>query len=204
MTFLHSGYNSKVNLSANEMLEISQEISRKFTPCFLSPMPEPVEKIRLTPRELLDIGEEIGRDFAPKPSYNTPELVLLPVDPGHLYAYWNLGENRENSTPDNGQLTLRIYSQPDEQKAAAETASWFDVAIDSPMTQQPVSLPSPDDEKAYSAAIGKCGADDSFIELAHSNIIHAHGGQTAWRQDHENPTFCLSKTASGQGISKEA
>ena len=101
MTFLHSGYNSKINLSAREVLEISQEISRNFTPCFSSGMPELVEKIRLSPKELLDIGDEIGRSFAPKASYNIPEVILLPVDPGHLYAYWNLGENRENSAPDN-------------------------------------------------------------------------------------------------------
>lgn len=202
MTFLHSGYNSKINLSAKDMLAISQEISRNFTPCFSSWMPEVVENIRLSSRELLDIGEEIGRDFAPKPSYKTSELMLLPVDPGHLYAYWSLGENRENSTPDNDQLTLRIYSQADEQTADTETASWFDVAIDSPMTHQQVSLPSPVDDTAYSAAIGKCGADDSFIEFAHSNIIHAPLGRSAWHQDHQNSTYCLSKNASGLGISK--
>ncbi|HEY8095247.1 MAG TPA: hypothetical protein VIE65_04030, partial [Methylobacter sp.] len=125
------------------MLEISQEISRNFAPCFSSWVPELVEKITLSPKELLDIGEEIGRDFAPKLVCNTPELILLPVDPGHLYAYWNLGENREISRPandGNDQLTLRIYSQPEEESAAFETVSWFDVAIDSPMTHQQVSL----------------------------------------------------------------
>jgi hypothetical protein len=207
MTFLHSGYNSKINLSAKDMLEISQEISRDFTPCFSSQMPELVEQIRLTPRELLDIGEEIGRDFAPKASYHIPELILLPVDPGHLYAYWNLGENRETPMPDNNskdQLTLRIYSQPEEERADPQTPLWFDVAIDSPKTQQQVSLPSPVDETAYSAAIGKCCADDSFITFAHSNIIHAHYGQTLRHQDPEKSTYCLSINASGLGISKKA
>lgn len=202
MAFLHSGYNSKINLSAREMLEISQEINRNFTPCFSNPMPELAENIRLTPRELLDIGEEISRDFAPKLVCNAPELMLLPVDPGHLYAYWNLGENREISSPANGQLTLRIYSQSDEESAASETVSWFDVAIDSPLTHQQVSLPSPVDETAYSAAIGKCGADDSFIEFAHSNIIHSPHGGASWHQDHDDIAYCISKNASGLGINK--
>jgi hypothetical protein len=199
MTFLYSGYYSKINLSAEEMLEISQEISRNFTPCFSSPMLELAEEIRLSPIELLDIGEEIGRDFAPKPSCNSPELIILPVDPGHLYAYWNLGKL---SKPDNHQLTLRIYSEPDEEIAAAETPVWFDVAIDSPVTHQQVSLPSPVDERVFSAAIGHSGVDHSFIELAHSNIIHAPRGRTEWHQDHENSTDCLSQNASGLGISK--
>lgn len=206
MTFLHSGYNSKINLSAREMLEISQEISRDFTPCFFSRMPEPVEKIKLSPKELLDIGEEISRDFAPKPSYNTPELMLLPVDPGHIYVYWNLGKNRETTKLDNDskeQLILRIYSQPDEQRAAVETAHWFDVAVDSPKTQQQVSLPSsPSEETAYSAAIGRSCANDSFISIAHSNTIHASRGRTARYRDHENFTNSSSKNDSGQGISK--
>jgi hypothetical protein len=205
MTFLHSGYNSKINLSAKQMLEISQEISRNFTPCFSSQMPPRVEKIRLTPRELLDIGEEIRRNFAPKASCKTPELMLLPVDPRHLFVYWNLGKKREIATPDNDckdQLTLRIYSQPDEQSVAGNAAHWFDVAVDSPKTSQQVSLPDSVNETVYSAAIGLCRADDSFIEFAHSNIIHAPCGSTEWHQGHENLIFCLSNNASGQGISK--
>ncbi len=204
MTFLYSGNNSKINLSAEEMLEISQEISRNFTPCFSSGMPDLVEKIRLSANELLDIVERIGRDFAPKASFNVPEITLLPVDPGHLYAYWSLGDKPGISRPDEDQLTLRIYSQPDEDTAASEAASWFDVAIDSPNAGQQVSLPAPVDEAAYSAAIGKHCADDGFIILAHSNIIHAPHGGAAWHQIHENSTYCPSKNASGQGISKQA
>ncbi|MDO9167954.1 MAG: DUF4912 domain-containing protein [Methylobacter sp.] len=184
------------------MLEISQEISRNFTPCFSSPATEPDEKIRLSPRELWDIGEEIGRDFAPKPSCHIPELMLLPVDPGHLYACWYLAGDREVSTQDNDQLTLRIYSQSDDEEASAETVSWFDVAIDNPMNQQQVSLPSPVNETAYSAAIGKWGADDGFIAIAQSNIIHAPL-RTAWHQDHQDFSYCQGKNASGLGINKQ-
>ncbi len=208
MTFLHSGYNSNINLSAKEMLRISQEISRDFTPCFSSPMPELVEKIRLSPTELLNIGEEIGRNFAPKVSSNTPEVMLLPVDPGHLHAYWSLGKSRDVPTPDSDckdHLTLRIYSQPDEEKAVAEeTAAWFDVAVDSLTTHQQISLPTPVDETAYSAAIGQCCADHSFIAVAHSNIIHAPRSRTMRHQDPETSIYCLSKNASGQGTSKQA
>jgi hypothetical protein len=207
MTFLHSEYNSKVKLSAKELLEISQEISRNFTPCFSSLMPELelAEKIRFSSKELLDIGEEIGRDYAPKLSSNTPELMILPVDPGHLYAYWNLGKDSTHDNHGRGQLILRIYSKSDEQQLDTETMSSFDIAIDSPKTQQQVSLPDPVDRTAYSAAIGKCGADHSFIAVAHSEIIHVPRGRTQWRQGgNENSSHCLSKNASGLGISKQA
>jgi hypothetical protein len=207
MTFLHSGYNSKISLSAQELLEISQAISRDFTPCFSSGMPELVEKIRLSAQELLEIGEEIGRDFAPKASCQIAEVVLLPVDPGHLYAYWDLGENQDIPAPDNGcqeQLTLRIYSQPEAEQAAPETAAWFDIPIDSPNTRQQVPLPSPVDDMAYSAAIGKYCEDDGFIAFAHSSLIHSHHVRSAWQQSHESSSNSLGKNASGQGISRSA
>jgi hypothetical protein len=201
MTLLHSGHNSKINLSAKEMLEISQEITRNFTPCFSSRMPDLVEKVRLSPKELLDISEEIGRDFAPKPSsHNAPELMLLPVDPGHLHAYWSLDVRTEKAAPDHEeQLTLRIYSQPDEQKADTAVSAWFDIAIDNAIAHQQIALPATVDDTAYSAAIGKSCADDSFIEFIHSNIVHAPHGQTAW---HYDATHCLGNKASGRGISK--
>jgi hypothetical protein len=205
MTFLHSGHNSKIILSANEMLEISQEISRDFTPCFSSRVPEFTEDIWLSPRELLDIGEEISRDFAPKPYGNVPELMLLPVDPDHLYAYWNLGVLPESPTFDSyhkDQLTLRIYLQSDQDRAIDKTASWFDVAVDSSKPRQQVSVPDSTYEAAYSAAIGKYLVDDNFVAFAHSNTINAHYGQTGRHQDFESFTYCLSKNTSGQGISK--
>jgi len=205
MAFLHSEYNFKINLSAKEMLEISRQISREFSPCFSSGAPELVEKIRLSSKELFDISEEIGRDYAPKVSFNSPEVTLLPVDPGHLYAYWNVGEHREVSMPDNARqdpLTLRIYSKPDEETVANEIPSWFDIAIDSSETRQQVTLPNPVDETAYSAAIGRHSLDDSFIVFAHSNVIHAPHGAAMWHQKHENATYCTSKNASGQGAGR--
>lgn len=198
MTFFHSWQNPQIKLTAQEMLDISQEISRDFTPCFASP--EPSAKIRFSSRELLDIGQEISRDFAPRLAVDTSVLTLLPVDPGHLYAYWHLAEDVETAKPaDNReQLAIRIYSQPEQPETEAET-TWFEVAVDIPRTQQQLTLPDNPDKIAYSAAIGKHREDDSFIVLASSNIVHASGGHTASRQ---HVSSRLSPNASGQGIGK--
>lgn len=204
MTLLHSGHRSKLNLSTEEILAISQEISRNFTPRFSSRIS--AGKIRLSPRELLDIGQEISRDFAPKLSYDAPELMLLPVDPRHLHACWHLGETQEIPAPDDdgeARLTLRIYSQPDEKQESAETASWFDIAIDNAKAGQSVSLSeAAAGETVYSAAIGLCHPDDGFTILARSNKVHAPVGRAAWRQDHENSATSPSRTASGQGTGR--
>ena len=204
MTFLYSGYHSKTNLSAKEILEISQEINRNFTPCFSSQMAGLEKKTKLSSKELLEIADEIGRYFAPKELCIVPELTLLPIDPRHLYAHWDLGENSQTAKPSqqcNDQLTLRVYAQPDQEKTAPEEALWFDIALDSSKAYQQVTLPKPVDEKTYSAAIGKYCTDDGFTAFAHSNVIHAHHGRAAWHQNHENSTNCQAKNASGQGAS---
>ncbi len=205
MTFLHSAYNSKINLSAKQMLEISQEISRDFTPCFFNQMPPLDEKIRFTARELLDIGDEIRREFAPKVYSNIPELIVLPVDPGHLHVYWNVGNTQQQAvTPDSGpnqNLTLRVYAQHDERSSSSKTEHLFDVAIESPNCRQQVSLPVEVAEISYSAEIGKYTVDDSFMVIAQSNIIHAPRGSLAWHQDQKEIEICLGKSTSGQGIS---
>lgn len=204
MTFLHPEHNSTINLSAKEMLEISQEISRDFTPYFSSQASASTETTRLTPRELLDIGEEISYSFAPTPLRNTPELMLLPVDPEHLYAYWHLGENAEDiASSDKDRFTLRIYSQPKQQRPDNEAPSWFDVALDSPKTQQQVYLPRQLDDITYSAAIGKRDTENRFTAFAYSNSIQTpQSPKKAQHHTPKNRPHCPTKNASGQGTGK--
>lgn len=227
MTFLQSRYNFQINLSPKELLEISEEISRRFAPGFSTAMPDSAPALKLSQREMLDISEAISREFAPHALTDTPELTLLPIDPHHLYAYWNLGENDAKALGDEAgqQLTLRIYSEPDsraETVAEAPRADgkgsqdapipfWIDIDIRSPRAQQTVSLPAHVDETAYSAVIGKRNQkDNSLIAATYSNIIHVpRGGISACQDQHEQPVRdappgaeiggCLRKSASGQG-----
>jgi len=56
----------------------------------------------------------------------------LPVDPEHLYAYWNLDDDKLNTTPkkdSENQLTLRIYPEANKNTDISKTKSWFDVAM---------------------------------------------------------------------------
>lgn len=191
----------KIKFTPQELFDIGEEISRNFSPCFSGPTVELAGKIKFTPKELLHIGEEIGRDYAPQKSYKTPELMLLPVDPGHLHAYWNLNEKQKTATPiDDGRhkLTLRIYAHSGKDQALAETATWFDVAIENPAARQHISLPNPADNTVYSAAIGQSGTDGGFTVFAQSNKTHASPG----RRKIKHFNYYLSKTASGQGIGK--
>lgn len=179
MTLTYSRYNPQIKLSSEEMLEISQEINREFAPDFSIIIPNPDYQHKLSSEEMYAISEEIRLGFAPKASNNTKKLVLLPVDPDHLYAYWNLGDDKQNTAQINAgnQLTLRIYSDSDKKTDITKTKPWFDVAIESAQAQQKIFLPSRKRDTAYSAAIGKRYPDNSLAPFASSNITHVPFGK---------------------------
>ncbi|MGR8981077.1 MAG: DUF4912 domain-containing protein [Gammaproteobacteria bacterium] len=200
MTFSDSGHHSKIELSPEEMLAISREISFKFSPNKASrvenddsfpdhhplinpPLAKDETNDEATPaasrqigfsfKELNDISQRISRRFAPKAESLEPELFLLPVDPLHLYVYWNVGEDKAQITARKGfanDLTLRIYWRPDEMPGIKRSNVWFDLAADHPECRQKVRLPI--DDTAYSATLGIVNPDNSIDPIAHSNIVH--------------------------------
>ena len=174
MIFTPSRPISQARLSASEILEISQEISRRYSPVATVKSSVLAARITLSPTEMLGISEEISRKHTIKTSAGTPQLVLLPVDPDHLYAYWNPGQDRTilASKDDPHEIVLRIYSQPDENTKAIATKPWFDIAIDNSRTQQKVLLRMHANASAYSAAIGKRYPDDRLTAFATSNLVH--------------------------------
>lgn len=178
MTFSHSRYNPQIRLSSEEILEISQEINREFTPVFSTKIVSQAEHQAFSPKEMLEISEEISRDFAPIASNNTQELILLPVDPDHLYVYWNLIKDKlidAQKMTSGQQLTLRIYAEPD--KNTDTNKPYFDVAINSTQAQKNVALPMHTHETTYYASIGKRHKNNSLTPFAYSNSAHVPAGR---------------------------
>ncbi len=180
MTFSHSRYNPQIRLSSEEILEISQEINREFTPVFSTKIVSQAEHQAFSPKEMLEISEEISRDFAPIASNNTQELILLPVDPDHLYIYWNLIKDKlldAQKMASGQQLTLRIYAEPDKNADTSKPKPYFDVAIDSAQAQQNIALPMHTHETTYCAIIGKRHKNNSLTPFAQSNTAHVPAGK---------------------------
>ncbi|MGZ8227455.1 MAG: DUF4912 domain-containing protein [Methylococcaceae bacterium] len=167
------------NSSPQTPLEISEEIIQDYAPALASQMPGADSGIKLSSREILAISEEVGLGFVPEAADAVSQIVLLPVDRDHLHAYWNIGQEQLEAAPQDhseSQLTLRVYSEPDNSGDISKTVSWFDVAIDSAQTRQTVSLPVRSDQQAYSASIGNQNIDSSFAALASSNAVTVFGG----------------------------
>lgn len=162
-----------MKLTPTELLEISREITLAFAPDFSIKKPEPVVQYALSSQDMFAISEEIRQEFAPKASDRTPELMLLPVDTEHLYAYWNLDHDKPDTSAKKTaeqQLTLRIYALSDKNADMTKTTPWFDVAIADSRTHHSALLAMQTQAVAYRATLGKRYPDNSLTPLAYSNV----------------------------------
>lgn len=127
---------------------------------------------KLSQQDLRDISEDITQAYAPHETHHQPELVLMPVDPINLYAYWNLKENETDNEIKHidKQLALRVYSIPELSEHSSQLQLSFDINVSGFRNQLKVHLPVA--ATAYSAVIGEINADNSFSALAISDTIH--------------------------------
>ena len=159
---------SNTPISAQEMLAISLEINQDFAPKlnaepFNTPELEP-----LSTQELLGISQIISSGFAPSLKNTQPEVVLMPIDPEHVHAYWNLPESDliEASNPE---LTLSLHpladTHPDDPKYA-----WLDFFINKRQDHQTLALPNASTSQYYYASVSQSYFDQPALTLASSNI----------------------------------
>ncbi|MCF7972174.1 MAG: DUF4912 domain-containing protein [Methylococcaceae bacterium] len=123
-------------------------------------------QLKLSQQDLLDVSEKITQAYAPQDSHVQSELVLMPVDPVTLYAYWNL----EISNNSDRQFIMRVYSNPEISEQPNSLKLSFDIQISSFKGQQKIYLPIA--ATAYSAVIGEINADNRFSILVASGVVH--------------------------------
>ena len=116
--------------------------------------------MKLTQLDLLEISQKIRQCFAPKISVSTPKLTLMPVTPKHLYAYWNLGNNKSIPLQESSAqpLTLRIYSASDKNNYLSK--GYEDIPMNRTQSQQDVFLSNPTNGASYQASLGTCFSDN--------------------------------------------
>jgi hypothetical protein len=189
MAFSQSALQTRIELSPREMLAISEAISREFAPRFTRSDAAAPKPVTFSVRELLAISQEISREFSPRPVAQRSSLVLLPIDPRRLHAYWQLDESSlstglytepkpvvdEQKPVADEPLMLRIFKQSPpalETTDQTEAPSWFDIPIDRCQNRREVILPA-DMAVAgatYRAAIGISHGDHDFTTFAVSNV----------------------------------
>ena len=169
-------------LTQTELQTISQTISRDFSPVFSarhSPM-------IFSSRELLDISEFISLTYQPH-YHKMADLMMLPVDPSHIYIYWDLPKKDNklfsfNNNVENPAVhTLRVYLQNDGYCLLNKPSlSWFDVAIDPNQHQQQITIPPQSETVFVTAILGYLDIDNQFVSEVTSNSIQVpcHDGMT--------------------------
>jgi hypothetical protein len=96
-------------------------------------------------------------------SYGKNRLVLMPVDPYRIYAYWELTGDPPPTA--GSRAVLRLH----ESGAATNVTRPFDVDVDLAEGKSYVHLWSA--ERTYRADLGLRGEDGAFVLLAQSNTI---------------------------------
>ncbi|GAB6142226.1 hypothetical protein JCM14076_29550 [Methylosoma difficile] len=96
-------------LSQQDLLAISNTISRDYAPSLQSEMADSSTLHYLAPAEILSISTDITHSFTPQVADDSHHLVLLPLDPNNLYAYWQVGSEHFGFTPpEEENLKLRL------------------------------------------------------------------------------------------------
>ncbi len=131
-------------------------------------------KIRVSQQELIEISTEISLNYSPKIQLDYSELVLLPVDPFHLYVYWSIDEGHFPTAINNDSLILRVYWHSDISSNEIGKRQWIDFSVNSFQHRKKVLVPY--DNAIYSAAIGKQDVERGFSIYAFSNVVHTPQG----------------------------
>ena len=170
MTFSHLKHDQTIQLSTPELFEISHTISRDFAPKLSPAKPDAETKASTLSQELLNISEMISADFAPKITATTSHLMLLPIDPEHIHAYWHLIDDNESTTHhrnDASALNLRIYSS-NPSLDNTDFRQWIDVPIETINSEPSFQCAIDHTYNAYCGSLGQQEADKNFIPVAHS------------------------------------
>jgi hypothetical protein len=126
--------------------------------------------------ELLDILKSISSEYSNFDKHELAELVLMPLDPNWLHAYWNITEDLISLVGSENHIStsrflLRIYGIG---KSFEKTKNGvcFEVDVQGMRNQRNICLPQ--DDCNYFAELGYCD-DSGFRVLLESNIISVPG-----------------------------
>ncbi|HHJ38120.1 MAG TPA: DUF4912 domain-containing protein [Methylothermaceae bacterium] len=122
----------------------------------------------LSPQEMKAIGDEISQKYAPAYFSKTTEIVILPVDPYHLHAYWALADDKA-ALLKRGKFVLRVHWLPDGVKKPSKSKLWFDIGLKPFSKSKKITLLI--DDTWYLVEIG-IRAEHKFTAFAVSNTIH--------------------------------
>lgn len=110
-------------------------------------------------------------------SYGVTRVVLLPVDPYRIHAYWDLAPEDAAGVADGKnppRRVLRIYDVTYLEFNGANAHGSFDIEVAPRAGNWYIDLWSP--QKSLCAELGTIRRDGTFLPLARSNVVHTAPG----------------------------
>ncbi len=184
-----SGKNFQTQLSRKELLEIKDEINKLYAPFVVDNKPEQNHDFKFSAQDLIEISQNISLYYSPKILTNANKLVILPIDPHHLYAYWELDDNQSHSISQsmfNNELTLRVYSRIEGNRYLNQSSPLAEIVIDKFHSRQKIRIPVSKKPTTYSASIGKTISKNAFVSLLDSNDTYILHGFTDCREENKS------------------
>lgn len=173
MDFRDSSENKFHNQFSNkELLAISKEISLLFSPYILKSVLSSNNTLEMSPQELLEVSQNISLYYSPKISSQSKKLVILPIDPQHIFVYWDLVDNQDAALSQkllNNEIKLRIYSQLDEMDKEEPI---IEIPIHAVQAQQRIELPMMDNKTVFSAIVGQSTQEIDFVPFLTAKATH--------------------------------
>ena len=185
MSLRHSSENKfKNQLSSKELLAISKEISLLFSPYIPAEIPCLNTELALPAQQLLDVSESISLYYSPKIFSSTNKLVILPIDPQHIYVYWDLVDNQDTALSQSiveNEISLRVYAQSGENDySSSKEGPVVEIPIHAVQAQERIKLPLLDGVNSYSASVGRSTKKVDFVPFLNTKSSHeipAHSAQ---------------------------
>lgn len=172
MNFRHSSENKfQKQLSSKALCAISQKISRDYSPSPDTPSSSQCNQLTSSTQDLLEVSRNISQYYSPKLASNSRKLVILPIDPQHIYVYWNLANNQQAALAESlssDPLTLKIYLQPDSVLSINAPETVINMPVNAINARETIELPPTKEKVSYSASIGTATQSPQFISLLNS------------------------------------
>lgn len=159
---------SALTITRHEMLAVSRLINRDFAPRFYLAHFEGAQQMPFTSQELRDIASHISRQYSHSSASRAAQLLLLPVAPGRLHLFWQLGPTPPEMPPDST-LSLQLTAEND--NAPNSEGETLQLPLHQRQGHGELQLPAVigDTRTAYQAAIGWLDDQHTFQPLLQSN-----------------------------------
>ncbi len=123
-------------------------------------------------QELLEVSQNISLYYSPKILSQSKKLVVLPIDPEHIYVYWDLTDKQDADLSQklvDNEIKLRLYSQENETKNIQPVV---EIPINAVQAQQRVELPIIKKSAVFSATVGESTKEIDFSPFLTAKFSH--------------------------------